>query len=123
MLGGFSIDDVRDSFRSDVKAQSEWISRIGQEMLAAPELGGPIRLSTLDGESPFGALARYCHAIHGSSAQLSLSSLADTSRSLEQLAEAGATLLLDIESRVKTVRTLMELYTSSALCFDEMAEL
>lgn len=77
----FSLDDVRDSFESDVRAIVSEIGRAGRALSGSPFLKvGP---EPLPDERELQALGRACHTLYGTSSLVSVKSLYETARLIQ----------------------------------------
>jgi chemosensory pili system protein ChpA (sensor histidine kinase/response regulator) len=117
--GGFSIDDVRDSFRADVSAQARKIAALGEAVVQA---AGPA-LAVGEGEDFFARLGESCHAIHGTSGLLALPSLRRASRALHDLADRGRERLAVLRREAEALVAYGQAYQAAAAAVGQMLEL
>ena len=117
--GGFSIDDVRDSFRSDVSAQARKIAALGEAVVQAARPA----LAVGDGEDFFARLGESCHAIHGTSGLLALPSLRRAARTLHDLADKGRERLAVLRREAEALVAYGEAYQAAAAAVHQMLEL
>ncbi len=120
---GFSLDDVRDSFVADVTRALRHVDALGRSLLETPQLSAPAAPPQAGGQPPFESLAHDFHAIHGTSALLTLDSLREGSQLLEALAETGQRELDELQRRAASARGLAEALLQGSRELAQMVEL
>src|SRR5438045_1629596 len=95
-MSAFSIDDVRETFTTDVTNFLGKIEDSARQLLAAPGLASPV-VALPDGRPIFEAIADFGHAVGGTTALVGADSLTDSAHTLEDLARGGQAALLELE--------------------------
>ncbi|MGC4088007.1 MAG: hypothetical protein QM756_08940 [Polyangiaceae bacterium] len=91
-MSGFSIDDVRDTFATDISTFLNKVEELGKRLLATPQL------QPLEATAPrFASVADCFHTVYGTSSLVDAKSLSETAKRLELLSEAGESALSRIE--------------------------
>jgi chemosensory pili system protein ChpA (sensor histidine kinase/response regulator) len=102
-MAGFSIDDVRETFNTDVSSLLTRIEEGAQLLLGPTGLVEP-SLRLPDGRPIFEALADVGHAIGGTTSLVGVESLTESARALEELARGGQEMLVQIEEGMARAR-------------------
>jgi chemosensory pili system protein ChpA (sensor histidine kinase/response regulator) len=100
----FSLDDVRDSFSSDM---TEQVRAIAASAKALAETSGLEWRPEERGEPEFAAIRRACHTIYGTSSLVDVKSLYESARLLQIAASLGEECLRTIEDKLKLARALV----------------
>src|SRR5262245_50698014 len=103
-MSGFTIDDVRQSFQTDLQRRLGEIDAEAAALLGAPWVA-PGALFAADGRSPFDGMGAAGHAIAGTASLVAAESLASSARALEELALRGRDALEQAEQRLTQART------------------
>jgi chemotaxis protein histidine kinase CheA len=107
-MSSFSIDDVRETFTTDVSSFLGNIEEDMQLLLVAPALGDT-STQLPDGRPIFEAVADLGHAISGTAALVDARSLSDSAGTLEDLARAGQEAVRELERWAARARRVAEL--------------
>src|SRR5262245_48069104 len=112
-MAGFSIDDVRGTFSTDISGLIAQISEAAQVLASEPLLAGE---SARDqrGRPAFEAIADHGHTIAGTSGLVRATGLAETARVLEDLAAAGGEAMRQAERHAASAARIGELCAEGA---------
>jgi chemosensory pili system protein ChpA (sensor histidine kinase/response regulator) len=102
-MGTFSIDDVRETFTSDVTSLLAKIEEGAQFLLGSTGLVEPGGCLA-DGRPGFDVLADVGHAIAGTTSLVGVDSLTDSARALEELARSGQQAVFQLQQGVARCR-------------------
>jgi len=105
-MASFTIDDVRDTLRSDVLRLIGHIDQSTSEVLASPEL--PDRSELFVGIGDDG------HALFGTTSLVGADSIAMTAKLVEELAERGRALAADAAQRAEGARMVADMLRRAA---------
>lgn len=112
-MASFTLDDVRDTFSADMTAIIEGIDGSSRTLLGAQALSLSIPRAA-GGASLLEVVASHAHAIYGSASLVSIDSMSDCARVLEDLANSGSAALAEIEKQIDEVRRIARLCNESA---------
>src|SRR5688572_17332208 len=97
----FSLDDVRDSFSADIRAQIRSLAAGARSLTESPALDW--RPET-DGHPQFATIGRACHTIYGTSSLVQVKSLYESARLLHIAGNLGEECMRTIDDQLKLVR-------------------
>ncbi len=120
-MAGFSIDDVRDSFAEDMTHNLAKIDKASQAIASGKGLDVASQLKK--SEAHLQAMSEASHTIAGTASLVGATSLANTSRLLEELVAKGQLALHEIELQAARAKRLGEIYKRGAAELRKMVEL
>jgi chemosensory pili system protein ChpA (sensor histidine kinase/response regulator) len=116
----FSLDDVRESFSSDIAAQIRSLAGAARQL---DESTGLAWRPEKDGHPEFGTIARACHTIYGTCSLVDVKSLYESARLLHIVGNLGEECMRTIEDQLKLVRALTVISRHGAGALDRMLAL
>ena len=116
----FSLDDVKDSFSSDMSAQIRSLAGAARRL---DESAGLTWRPENDGHPEFGTIARACHTIYGTCSLVQVKSLYESARLLHIVGNLGEECMRTIEDQLKLVRALTVISRHGAGALDRMLAL
>lgn len=106
-MSGFSIDDVRETFTTDITNFLGRIEEAARALLASPSLD-QTSLKDINGAPLFEKVGDFAHAVSGTSSLVQANSLAESARMLEHLAGKGLEEVRAIEAHAKEARRIAQ---------------
>jgi chemosensory pili system protein ChpA (sensor histidine kinase/response regulator) len=123
-MSRFSIDDVRETFTSDLSHYLGRLEATAKLLLAArPLTADQFPVLTDEGRPIFESIGNDAHAVLGTAGLVGADSLASTSRRLEELAIDGNQILRQMEALASRARTIADLFASGSAQMKAMMEL
>ena len=121
-MDAFRLDDVRESFTADIGAAIVRIATAAEMLADAPILTAPALFRADDGDSLLIHLGHACHAIAGTASLVSVHSLAESARALEELASDHEVRLARVLADLKHLRAAVKVARSGADDLHRMLE-
>jgi len=121
-MAAFTIDDARDFYTEDVTERLEAIARTSDSFLALGAINTSVG-NDQEGHSPFVNLGRECHSLFGSSATVSVTSIAESARLLEIISDQGERLLGELRAKQHQCQSVGKFIKDAIPTLSRMLEL